>query len=229
MAVASIVCVDGDLDVHDTASAAVAAAIERRRESPTARIGICVGDIELGDPLGFARRLSTIAEPGAILVSDTIRRSVERDDRSFLDLGAVSIAGYADRMHVFELDGARQRDRCIVAIELSRNGVVSRRDEPEDQARTEAELSDYDRTVWRQLAAHRGFVQRVERLEYLVAFDAPVDAVDAAIALHRVWAPHEAIGRLVFGFELGRLTYMVDRWWGSAMITANRIASTRFQ
>jgi class 3 adenylate cyclase len=228
VAVASIVCVDDDLDVHDTASAAVAAAIERRRETPTARIGVCVGDIEVGDPLGLAKRLCAIAEPGVILVSDAIRRAVEPEHRSFLDLGAVAITGYADRIHVFELEGARQRDRCILAIDLEVFARVVGKD-VEDSARDEAELADFDRTVWRQMLAHRGFVQRVERLEYTVAFANPSAAVDAALALYRVWSTHEAIGRLVMGLEQGRLTYIVERWWGPALTTARRVASSRFQ
>jgi class 3 adenylate cyclase len=226
MAVASIVCVDGELDVHDTARSAVKAAIERSTE--VARIGICVGDIEIGDPLGLAKRLCEVAPPGAILVTDSIRRAV--DDDGFIDLGAVSIAGYRDRVQVFELRGVRARRRTVLSIEMVRDTrLVAATDEEED-ARFAAQLLAYDRTVWRIAFAHRGFVDHSRGTEHAIAFERPLEALRAALALDAAMtAHHDALGSLRLGVDRGVMTYLADHWWSTAWRTAERVRSSRFR
>ncbi len=217
MAVGSILCVDGDLDVHDTASAAVKAAIERHREMHSARIGVAVGDLDLGDPLGFAKRLCELAEPGSILVTDSIRRAVAYDQHALVDLGAISASGYLDRVHVFELDGVTSRSRTVLSLELSTRGRL----EKLDDARVDAEAREHDRRVWSLFAKHRGFVERSLDGDYLAAFELPLDALRAAIAIGRDLETRGV--RVHAGVERGRLDYVADRWVGPAWQTALRI------
>ena len=228
MAVASIVCVDGELDVHDTASAAVTAAIERRREVATARIGISAGDLDIGDPLGFATRLYELASPGEILVSDTIRRAT-RDEHAFVDLGAISTAGYVDRIHVFEVDGATTRERTVLAIQLvTRGQVIQVGHEAEHDARYDAELRTYDRRIWGAGFAHRGFIQQADGDPYLIAFGNPMDAFHTALASI---AENEErhLGALHIGIAHGRMTYSADRWRSAAWSTAERIRTGQYR
>lgn len=229
MAVASIVCVDGDLDVHDTASAAVTAAIERRREVADARIGISAGDIEVGDPLGFAKRLFELAAPGEILVSDTIRRAVAHHERAFVDLGSISTIGYLDRMHVFELGGATTRERTVLAIEMVPHGRVGTiGNEAQDHAQYDAELRTYDRRVWGAAFAHRGFVERAHGNLHLLAFARPKDAFHTALAM---MAEMEVLnlGMLHLGIERGTMTYMADHWRSAAWGIAERIRTGQYR
>lgn len=220
MSIASIVCVDGELDVHDTASAAVKAAIERRRETATARIGVAVGELELGDPLGFAKRLAELAEPGQVLVTDSIRRAAG-DDHRFVDLGALSTAGYLDRVHVFELGGSAERTRTVLSIEIV--GELFESAEP----RIDAEFREYDRRVWSLVAKHGGLIQRSSSGDYLAAFALPIDAFRAAVAIVRDLGGLDA--RVHTGIDHARMTYVADRWVGSAWQTARRIRSQTFR
>lgn len=229
MAVASIVCVDGELDVHDTASAAVTAAIERRREVATARIGISAGDIEVGDPLGFAKRLHELAVPGAILVSDTIRRAVAKDDHAFVDLGSISTTGYLDRIHAFELTDATTRDRTVLAIELVPHGRLGRvGHEAEDHAQYDAELRTYDRRVWGAAFAHRGFVERAYGNLHLIAFANPIDPFHTALAMIGEMEQLD-LGALSIGIERGTMTYMADHWRSAAWGIAERIRTSQYR
>lgn len=223
MSVASIVCVDGELDVHDTARAAVTAAIERRRDAPTAKIGVAVGELEIHDPLGFATRLSELAEAGAILVSDAIRRAAAPDHLGFVDLGAISTGGHLDRVHVFELAGATARTRTVLALELS----LGRLGPDDTDARIDAEHREYDRRVWAGLAKHGGFVERSIAGDYLAAFATPRDAFRAALAITRDLDALDL--RVHAGIEHGRLGYTGDRWVGAAWQTAQRIRSHGFR
>lgn len=228
MPVASILCVDGELDVHDTARAAVTAAIERRREVAGARIGISAGDIEVGDPLGFAKRLYELATPGAILVSDTIRRATG-GDHAFVGLGAISTAGYLDRIHVYELDGAIERQRTAVALEMAphgRIGIVGA--EAEERAREEAELRTYDHRIWGIASAHRGFVDRSQGHEHLIAFADPIDAFHAALAA-LAEIERSNLGHLHIGIDHGTMTYMADHWWSGVWTVAQRIRARQYR
>lgn len=218
MSVASIVCVDGELDVHDTASAAVQAAIQRRRDAPTARIGVAIGELEIGDPLGFAKRLVELAEPGAILVTDAIRRAVAPATHVFVDLGAISSAGYLERVHVFELDGKPARTRTVLALELRHVGRVR---EANEAARVDAENRAYDRRVWAGLAKHRGYVERSITGDYLAAFERPLDAFRAAVALIRDLDQLDM--RVLAGIERGDLVYTADRWVGEPWRIAEHV------
>lgn len=222
MSVASIVCVDGELDVHDTASAAVKAAVERRRDAPTAKIGVAVGELEIGDPLGFAKRLSELAEAGAILVTDAIRRAVVPDQLRFVDLGALSTGGYLERVHVFELGGAIERTRTVLSLQLSLGRVG-----PDTDARTDAEQREYDRRVWAGLAKHGGLVEHSISGEYLAAFAAPREAFRAALAITRDLDTLDL--RVHAGVEHGQVAYIGDRWVGAAWQTAQRIRSRGFR
>ncbi len=227
MSVASIVCVDGELDVHDTASAAVTAAIERRREAPTARIGISVGDLEIGDPLGFAKRLCELAAPSEILVSDAIRRAT-RDEHAFVDLGAISTTGFVDRIHVFEVDGATTRERTVLAIQLRTHGRIGRvGHEAEEAARYDAELRAYDRRIWGAAFAHRGFVERARGNPYLIAFADPVDAFRTALA-SIAEIEELRLGTLHIGVERGTMTYMADHWRSNAWVVAEKMRIAQF-
>lgn len=219
MAVGSILCVDGDLDVHDTASAAVKAAIERHRELHSARIGVAVGDLDLGDPLGFAKRLSELAIAGSILVTDSIRRAVAADQHALVDLGAISPSGHLDRVHVFELDGVTNRVRTVLSLELSTLG----RPQKLDDARVDAEAREHDRRVWSLLAKHRGFVERSIAGEYVAAFGSPLDAFRAALAIMRGLDALDV--RIHAGLEHGQMQYSGDRWVCAAWATAQRIRS----
>jgi class 3 adenylate cyclase len=223
MAVGSILCVDGDLDVHDTASAAVKAAIERHRELHSARIGVAVGDLDLGDPLGFAKRLCELADRGTILVTDSIRRAVAHDQHALVDLGAISASGHLDRVHVFELDGLTSRERTVLSLELSTLG----RPDKLDDARVDAEAREHDRRVWSLLAKHRGFVERSLVGEYVAAFASPLDAFRAAVAIVRDLETLDV--RVHAALEHGGMLYSGDRWVGPAWATAQRIRSRNLQ
>ncbi len=229
MAVASIVCVDGELDVHDTAIGAVTAAIERRREVATARIGVSSGDIEVGDPLGFAKRLCELAAPGAILMSDTIRRAIARDHHGVVDLGAISTTGYLDRIQVFELTDALTHDRTVLALELVPHGRVGHvGHEAEDHAQYDAELRTYDRRVWGAAFAHRGFVERAHGNQHLIAFADPLDAFRTALAMIGEMEQLH-LGALSIGIERGTMTYMADHWRSAAWGIADRIRTSEYR
>ncbi len=225
MAVGSILCVDGDLDVHDTASAAVKAAIERHRELHSAKIGVAVGDLDLGDPLGFAKRLCELADRGSILVTDSIRRAVAYDGHVLVDLGAISASGHLDRVHVFELDGVTSRMRTVLSLEISTLGRPS--SGKLDDARVDAEAREHDRRVWSLFAKHRGFVERSIPGEYVAAFGSPLDAFRAALAIIRDLDTLDV--RVHAGLEHGLMHYRGDRWVCTAWATAQRIRSRNLQ
>jgi len=233
MMIASIVCVDGEFDLHDTASAAVCAAIERRREAPGARIGIAAGNVEHGDPLGLATRLYELAEPDSILVSDTIRRAVVADigyaAGEFVDLGALSTSGYVDRVQVFELGLASERTRTVLAIEVAPHARVrAAGEEVEERARYDAALRAWERRLWDLAVAHRGLLDHVVGHDHLFAFVHPLDAFQAALA---AVAAMEALhlGTVAIGIERGQMSYLADRWWSPAWTTAQRIRGSEYR
>lgn len=221
VSIPSIVCVDGELDVHDTAAAAVLAAIERRREAPDARIGIAAGDLEVGDPLGFAKRLCELAAPGAILVSNTIR-SAARGHR-YVDLGAISSTTSVDRIHVFELGGAVHRTRTVLALELMQEVAAGEHD-----ARYEAELRDYDRRVWMIAFRHRGFVARTTVTAHLLVFAEPADAFRFAVAFDQEMSA-VLLGLIRIGIATATMSYRADAWSSPAWGVAERIGSTELR
>jgi class 3 adenylate cyclase len=224
VSIASIVCVDGELDVHDTAAAAVLAAIERRREAPEARIGVAAGDLEVGDPLGFAKRLSELAVPGSILVSNTVR-SAARDHR-YVDLGAISATTSIDRIHVFELGGAVYRTRTVLALELIQDHVVGVASEQD--ARYGAELLDYDRRVWMIAFRHRGFVARTTASTHLLAFAEAQDAFRFAVAFDQEMSA-VLLGLTRIGIATATMSYRADAWASPAWGVAERIGSTELR
>jgi class 3 adenylate cyclase len=219
MSVASILCVDGEVDIHDTARGAVAAALDRRTD--TTRIGISTGDIELGDPLGLANRLAAIARPGQLLMSDAVRRSIARDHHELFDLGAVSLGSRVDRIHVFELGGARTRTRTAFAIDLAPHNKLST-----DEDTLDGELQAYDQLILKHALRHGGFLDRTAGTEMMFAFADLAGALVAAKEIDTAW--HSAlshVGNLRCAVAIADMHYYGDRWFSSAWDIVERVLS----
>jgi class 3 adenylate cyclase len=221
MSVASIVCVDGDSDIHDTARTAIAAAVARRTDAPSARIGVATGDIELGDPLGLANRLAVLADPGQILLSEAVRRTVAREQHELLDLGAISVGRLVDRVQVFELGGPRKRPRTALAIDISPHGRIASTGQENDEL--DGELHAYDELVLKTALRHGGYLERISGMELLFAFSRVAEAVRAAIAIEAQWATAlQHVGNLRIAVDVREMQYFGDRWLSSAWTVVER-------
>jgi class 3 adenylate cyclase len=211
MSVAAIACFDDELDVFDSCAVAYAAARDRLRLSPALRAAITVGDVELGDPLGLARVLGAMAPAGSVLVTDAVRRVVPDPDE-LVDVGCVSLAGFVERVRIFELVELLddKRERTIAAIDLVTN------------ERSAVDL--YDRRIFEIARTHRGLVERSNELLHVLSFAAPLDALDALLALDGGWDPIG--GRLKLGVDHGNAMYLGGRWFGRPYTHAERLAKT---
>jgi adenylate cyclase len=122
---AAVVDMAGDsvLAVFDTATGAVATALAVQDELRQLvadvtqdrrmlfRIGVHLGDVieksdgtVYGDGVNIAARLQGLAEPGGIVVSDSVRTAVKgKIDASFLDQGEHAVKNIADPLHAFNV------------------------------------------------------------------------------------------------------------------------------
>lgn len=84
------------------------------------RIGINVGDVIVegddifGDGVNVAARLETLAEPGRICVSATVREHVaEKIPIGFADLGEHTVKNIARPVHVFRIETIKDRNAAV--------------------------------------------------------------------------------------------------------------------
>ena len=110
---------DGILARFDSALNAIRCAQQIQQEihgegSFKVRIGIHLGDITVeegdvfGDGVNIASRLQTLADPGAIYVSDSVVRAIRaRDEIKYLRVGAVNLKNVSYPVEVYAIQGER--------------------------------------------------------------------------------------------------------------------------
>src|SRR5262249_32899394 len=98
------------MELQEAMDAANAALAEHRRI--ILRIGISLGDVMVeggdlyGDGVNIAARLEALAEPGGILVSDTVHGQVRgRLSLGFDDLGEQKLKNMAEPVRVYSVNG----------------------------------------------------------------------------------------------------------------------------
>jgi class 3 adenylate cyclase len=213
----------GDRDVHVDDDPATALAVALKRRTADARIGVGFGDVARAKT--EASLLRGLAEPGAILASHDVQRVVATGRFAFVELGFASLAGYADRVAVYELDGAVQRERaalCVCVVAFLRVHAVGQPGESE--AAADARLLACDRLLFQIAADHGGFVHDVDRGEYVLMLASADAALRAAVAVHARWQSLPRFGRPACGVHCDVLSYRGGRWHGDADLLARRIA-----
>ena len=157
---------DSVLAVFDTAAGAVSAALAVQErlgrigdESPADRrmlfrIGIHLGDVlekadgsVYGDGVNIAARLQTLAEPGGITVSSSIREAVfNRVGAAFEDLGAQTVKNIVQPVVAFRL----RWDKASAALGVPSAGAATQGAQARDAATTRAQAtrSRVSRRAW---------------------------------------------------------------------------------